>query len=664
MATMRSAYDVEDPTGLGGVSEGIKSLGAYLMPDPSKMLQGRYYGARARQAAVDTAIAAGRFNISGPGVQGMMAGGGPPGFTPTNVEGTTLMMPSLGATVAGGGGPAAQPTAGAQPSAPGPLSSVLMGGQAGGPPPAIMDPQRTADFVSNPSGPVMTGVQPPPMSPPSPGAPPAPNATGTDGSVPANDPRLHPGSVTEANGGVKMSGPAGPNGQPAPMALNMGAFMALAAQSGYDAATIKLMTQGYVNNLYTTGRISGPVRDEALSRLEMATVLTQQGETQREGMRIGEQRRQFDMAPTETVDAQGNKTYTPRAQAYGRQGYDSAVRQQAVGEDIAVRAQQREYVTVQDADGGTRQVLRRDVQPGDRVISQQQEGKLSDVISTTGPQGTSLTTKGQAMRGGLAETPTTPEQVIARDLEQNRVAPDTDKPTGADIRQRYDIRQPMSPGDQVKVQQARDEVVNRTYPMSTSLTQRNIKKITLTGEAYQELDRETEAIKRARPTLTDTTAANMALRKMQSEGRLPKPDEVSRPVWGNVFVNNITKDGTLEIGLKKPDAPLSDSITGPDQFDQPAPRGAPGATPPRAATAPTASAVPQQPSAASRFTGALSSVLGAPFRPRAQSAPSPQAQQQNRDMGAVAQGVPEGQERSGPNGIVVKNVGGRWIQVR
>ena len=80
MATVRSAYDVEDPTGLGGWSTGIKSLGQLLMPDASKFAEARYYGAKTRQSAAETAASVNQQWMQ-QRLLGAQPGSGVPGFT-------------------------------------------------------------------------------------------------------------------------------------------------------------------------------------------------------------------------------------------------------------------------------------------------------------------------------------------------------------------------------------------------------------------------------------------------------------------------------------------------------------------------------------------------------------------------------------------------------
>ena len=50
--------ELEDPTGLGGFSSGLKTLGQILMPDPSKAAQAVYYGANTRKVSTEAAALA------------------------------------------------------------------------------------------------------------------------------------------------------------------------------------------------------------------------------------------------------------------------------------------------------------------------------------------------------------------------------------------------------------------------------------------------------------------------------------------------------------------------------------------------------------------------------------------------------------------------------
>jgi len=345
MATVRSAYDVEDPTGLGGWSTGIKSLGQLLMPDASKFAEARYYGAKTRQSAAETAASVNQQWMQ-QRVLGAQPNSGVPGLTG---QITSQPLPGAGPDM---NVPVFQPSGNApiqvtSPQYPPPLSQVVAPGSPGPagpgpamPPPApaqggmslaslmtgpMAEPNAVADLVSNPNGPLSTGRQAPPVSSPSPGAPPAPNTTTSNGQVPANDGVLHPGSVTEANGGQKQSGPAGPNGTPAPLSLNLGTMMAMAAQSGMDAAMVKQFMSGYVADLYNSGRIDRNMRNELDAQVAQGTIFTQEettrrtladrrlaeaGQTGRQNIITGENARQFNQGTQPTMAPDGRPVLT------------------------------------------------------------------------------------------------------------------------------------------------------------------------------------------------------------------------------------------------------------------------------------------------------------------------------------------------------------------
>lgn len=194
----------------------------------------------------------------------------------------------------------------------------------------------------NPLGPdlstTLTTGTPPPVSQPTAVSPAAPNTTGSDGSVPGNQPGegvIKPGSFLPPGGagGAFQSGPAASNGSHAPV-LGLAELTALHLQAGYSPDAAARTAQSMVDDWRQRGVISEATYRRMQSSSGNAVPLTQAAETERNTARIagenyrqnvvtGENRRQFDYAPTDTGGP--NPTIQPRKDAYGKPVYNADI---------------------------------------------------------------------------------------------------------------------------------------------------------------------------------------------------------------------------------------------------------------------------------------------------------------------------------------------------
>jgi hypothetical protein len=253
-------------TGNAQWDQNLSSLGNALFPDPSKAAQGYYYGAEARKAQLESNRIIqqqndlARFKQMQPDSEQPLAP-------------QTYSQP---------------PLTGAAPI-PNPPSNLPMGmstvvpGPVAGPPgagrivPQTMTPAQAAAQTPASAAPLMRGT-PAPTGAPVPGASPqTPQNTGSDGSVPTNDAAsgvMHPGSITDPNGGIKISGPAAPNGSPARTPVSLATYVAQAAAAGMDAAQASLQGQAYLASLYQQGRISRDTYHQLLGGAGQPTLAT------------------------------------------------------------------------------------------------------------------------------------------------------------------------------------------------------------------------------------------------------------------------------------------------------------------------------------------------------------------------------------------------------
>jgi len=229
-----------DYSGEEGWNSAIKSLGGALFPDPSKAAHSYYYGAEARKAQLESNKLIGQQNAISRLLQTTQPGVAPPApisFTQPPLTGAAPILAP----------PANLPMSGVVAPSPGQVVQAL---------PAAIAP--------------LTAGTPPEYSSPSAVSPPAPNTTGSDGSVPGNDPvagSVHPGSTTDPNGGLKTTGPAASNGSPAPLPpnLNVQGLGTLAAAAGYDASMAGLIGQQAIGEAFRQGRIDAHTYHELLA---------------------------------------------------------------------------------------------------------------------------------------------------------------------------------------------------------------------------------------------------------------------------------------------------------------------------------------------------------------------------------------------------------------
>jgi hypothetical protein len=441
-------------------------------------------------------------------------------------------------------------------------------GASGGPMPAIMDPQKTADFVGNPWGPLSTGQQAPEQSPPAPGAPPAPNTTTSNGQVPANDGTLHPGSVTEANGGQKQSGPAGPNGAPAPMALNLGTMMAMASQSGMDAAMVKQFMSGYVADLYNSGRIDRNMRNELDAQVAQGTIFTQEettrrtledrrlqeaGSLQRQNIVTNEGARQFNKGTQTTMGPDGRPVLTRQEDVQSGQtgAYDSpaAVEQQRTTAATAAKA--RELVYVEDTEnGGYRQM------PNAQAQAEKRRIVGSELVNTMSTQvevyrtvdGKVTVTKvpaWQVQREGLEPTPAGTEQLKALQARQAELQGNITQrqATGAAVQP-----PPVDAKESFTQRTNREAAMEDLYPPSGSNWRRNLP-VQFVGKAEQRVNEVVDMIRAgASPAMPDADAFRLAVRWMQDQGEIPA--EITRPGLGDMGFFSDVRSGRSADGKR------------------------------------------------------------------------------------------------------------------
>jgi hypothetical protein len=243
-------------TGNAQWDQGLSSLGNALFPDPSKAAQGYYYGSEARKAQLQSNTIIDQQNYKNRLMQGVYSRDGsyntPPPASPTwqqpqNIPNAApIMAPPSNLPMGPAGGRLAQPT-----MTPGQAASTIG---------SILD--------NHPNSPTQGGTAPSFSSPaPNAGAPPAPTATGSDGSPGPDEASapLHPNSVASGGGGVVYGGPAAANGSPAPVAVNLGTYVAEAVASGYDAAQAQAMGQATIGAAVQQGRITPQQAHELLA---------------------------------------------------------------------------------------------------------------------------------------------------------------------------------------------------------------------------------------------------------------------------------------------------------------------------------------------------------------------------------------------------------------
>ena len=299
-------------TGNAQWDQGFNSLARGLFPDPSRAARGAAYGATAREALLkgDQSIAERNAGITAyQQAYGMDATGqpqlpAPPSYRPSGVPGgAPIMNPPPGLNMTQSPVPPPAPSG----SLVGLLANIFGSGNS-----------------PNAKGVGTTGTPPPASSPaPNSGAPPAPNTTTSDGQPPTNDQgsgAINYNAINTTGGGRQYAPAAAANGSPAPVPIGIGTYMALQAMAGRDAATAKEQGLAFINSAFEHGilpwntatQMSGLQGNNAPYESDQATgrtIITQQAETGREGMRLGQQESQFGRTVQPnmtTVDAQGN----------------------------------------------------------------------------------------------------------------------------------------------------------------------------------------------------------------------------------------------------------------------------------------------------------------------------------------------------------------------
>lgn len=590
----RIGVELDDPTGLGSLVSGMKGMQEGLFPDPAKYAAAGYYGAKQRETQLQGNVLADQLN-SRARLFKLLQGDQP--------------IPAQYAPATAGGsaqGPLVW-TPQAQQQQPSLASTVA--------PPAILDPQKTADYVSNPNGPMQTGGQAPPMSSPVPGAPPAPNTTTTNGQVPQNDAqRFHPGSVTDGNGGLKQSGPAAANGSPSPNSLNLSQMVALAVYSGMDPAAAKQLAAAYITDLYTKGRIDKGTATRMNAELDPGTIykedaatgrtamqeagattrtgmqeagatgrtrmteagatertgmterghtertgMTERGATERTGMTEAGATGRTAMAPTNVINPENGQAQTIPLGDLKRPEAPFGVYDPGVA---GKQAEQRAHmVWVPAPGGGYTRKLQSAVTPGEQVVNDTVAEEAMKTVQVTTPQGTKSMPNWQATAQGLARAPENVGQVQAG-AAAAAAAGSPQTPLGQIVAggQPPVVASGQDASNEMAV---RSQVTNSYFkPTSPELLKQDYKSVTFDAETTQELDRLTQELK-TNPNSgvfnNDRAAWALAIQTLQSKGmpdgrRLPK-DTDPPAVWSR-FANKTVRDAkgnkVLEVGLIPP----------------------------------------------------------------------------------------------------------------
>lgn len=329
--------------------QGLNSLSSMLFPDPSKIAQAGYYGAQQRNARIqgDTILDQQQhlhgmagipvgpdgqhagpavvqppvyYNQPGPRLPGVEIPKGPWPEQTGMGQGVATGMP--------GQGQAAPQLSLAQTLTPGqvqtsplpplqgaPVSQGYNQGYQAGSAPKLGQVLTQSGVVDK-----FTHGEPPPMASPTASAPPAPTTTGSDGSVPANDPlsgAFHPGSITAPDGGPKMSGPASPDGSPAPP-MDLARLFVMAKLSGMSDGEATNYVAGSIIDMQQHGQIDKNTATQALAsvgrtgQLQSETTIAQQA--LQTGATVQEQARQHDIAPMTILDDSDTVRAIPRKQ--------------------------------------------------------------------------------------------------------------------------------------------------------------------------------------------------------------------------------------------------------------------------------------------------------------------------------------------------------------
>lgn len=439
-------------TGNPSWDQGLGSLAGALFPDASKIAQAGYYGAETRKAQLGSNQLEDQ-QAARNSLGNLLAFGGP---TAVPSAPNTVVQPA--------GPPGAPPILGGGLPMPGAAPPPGVGvAPSGGviPAPPNIPPEQLAHIIAPnngtaPQGGVGTSGQAPAMSSPGPGAPPAPNTTGSDGSVPPNDPGsgfLHPGSVTPPDGGRKMSGPAAANGSPAPVAFDLPQVIAQAARAGYDAASVAHIATGYIVAAYKRGIIDRQTMSEMLTAEGSPTIYSEDaatgrnaadnrtritttgmtigGENYRQGMVTGETAREFNSKSAGTyLDTETGQPASPTQAQYQAHpekyqpitglNTPSNVTDNTTGQTVAMTPlqMQRENARTPGRYGITNPQV------------QSEDNALVNASDPARPGRIIPTTKGQAVRNGWTILPSSTDQAAAQGAGTVREATLNQTPPG------------------------------------------------------------------------------------------------------------------------------------------------------------------------------------------------------------------------------------------
>jgi hypothetical protein len=120
-------------------------------------------------------------------------------------------------------------------------------------------------------------------------------------------PGLHPGSVTDPDGGTKQSGPAAADGSPAVPTITVPQIMERAAAAGYDSASAGHIASSVVAQMFARGVIDKNTYITMMTGAGNAAPLTAATEIAKQNIVTGEGARQFNLQPRTVTTADGKE---------------------------------------------------------------------------------------------------------------------------------------------------------------------------------------------------------------------------------------------------------------------------------------------------------------------------------------------------------------------
>lgn len=504
-------------TGNAQWDQGLSSLGNALFPDPSKVAQGYYYGSEARKAQIEGYRLIDQQNYKNRLMQGVYSGQG--GYSTPAPASPTWSQP---------------PISGMAPiiNAPSniPMSSVVTGtGPTGG---AVVQPTMTpaqvvdrAATAAENSPNAFKGTPAANSSPtPNAGTPAAPTTTATNGSVPNTDGAsavIHPGSVQPPGGGQKYAPPANPDGTPAAPIMNLSTYVATAVAAGMDAAQAQTMGAAALATAFQQGRIDEHtyhqllggagvpqfgVADTQASSAKTVAGIQAGAELEKQRMVTGEQRREFEQAPTLIQGPNGQPISVPRSQA------------QAGASPIFV--------------------------PEIANTTQTQGGAYGTYVDPNNPTNQIYTTAADARSKGLVPKATSPEQQIAALQQQYELEKDPVKKAALyqQLQTLAATPKPVTAEEANAQRQVNYQNDQQIYAQpQTGMANLGVKDpVAFRPDATELINRRTFELQRDNPRryLSDPAAAHAdAVTQLIREGALQSPSEINNlrgPARGKV----------------------------------------------------------------------------------------------------------------------------------